>query len=219
MFPLELVGPSSVTHIIADKVQVAGIHERRNARIQKIRDKRRKVLHPIGMKLEVDAHVAGLPARRLLTNVQRLLGALEIEEFVDMRKVITERGVSTFLGNVVRVQAGHLVGARQAHVANQKRTLARKVVQRAISLVTLLDQSRALGDNLEHGIVRFFRKDLNVMAVIVAHFRIILVLHSRIRKTVANGKAAQVEMNCAVELGLIAAPDAVSNLNKKSREC
>jgi hypothetical protein len=62
-------------------------------------------LHPVFVELRVDSEIAGCPrVRVLLVHAQGFLGRIEVEELLEVTKVVAERRVVASCANVVGVK-------------------------------------------------------------------------------------------------------------------
>merc|ERR1719188_2206837 len=52
--PIKVESPGTVAHVVADKVDIAGVNECGDAFVEQVRDIGGKVLHPINMEAHVD---------------------------------------------------------------------------------------------------------------------------------------------------------------------
>ncbi|VEU45334.1 unnamed protein product [Pseudo-nitzschia multistriata] len=210
--PVQVLRPGLVAQVVADKVDVAGVDERRKAGLQQVGDVAGKVLHPVGPELGVDPKVAGLPPVAVgLVHSQGLLGRFEVEPGLDVRKVVAERGDLALFANVVGVEARGLVGRGEAEVAGHKGRLAGKGVDGVVPLVALVDELCAGRDRLLHCVVDALVDDLDAVGVVPDHLGVPRVLLLGGRKAVSDGQAGKVEGDAVVAQVLVALPDAVRN--------
>jgi hypothetical protein len=94
--PLQPERPCAVTEVVADEINVTSVNQGRNARVQEIRNVRRKRLHPVGAERTVDSKIALRPrVRMLFIDTQRFLGRLGVEKLFNVAKVVAERRVFT----------------------------------------------------------------------------------------------------------------------------
>lgn len=147
--------------------------------------------------------------RMLFIDVESLFGRFRVEELSNKRKIITEWRVLTLFADIIWVQAGRLVRAGQAQIANYECSLARELVQGGISLITLVDQSSALWDYGKHAFIYLLVNYLDFVAIVVNHFWVPLVLLFRICESVPDGKTSIVELDGIVGRMLVALPDAM----------
>lgn len=63
--PIQLEGPCSVSKVVADEVNVAGVNQGRDTSIEQVGHVSAKVLHPVRVELHVDSKVARLPRVRM----------------------------------------------------------------------------------------------------------------------------------------------------------
>lgn len=110
--------PRAIANVVADKVDISSVNQGRDAIIEQIGHVSTKVFHPVGMEFHVDSEVASRPRMRmLLVHIQFLHSGFEIQPRLDMREVITQRTVLALNANIIGVQTGHLIGTRQARIA------------------------------------------------------------------------------------------------------
>ena len=102
--------------------------------------------------------------------MQGLARAVLVQKLVNVGKIITERRALAGLANIVGVETRHLIGTGETHVANDKGRLTGKGVNHGRTLVALVNQCRALWNDLLHGVVRIFVNGLYVMRIVIRHF-------------------------------------------------
>lgn len=152
--PLQTERPCAVAEVVADEINITSVNQGRNARVQEIRNVRRKRLHPVGTERTVDSKIALSPrVRMLFIHSQGFFGRLEVEKLLNVAKVVAERWVFTLFANIVRVQTRHLVRTGEAHVANQKGRLASEIVKKAVTLVAFGNESSTGINSRLHGVV------------------------------------------------------------------
>lgn len=215
--PGQFLGPGLISQIIANKIDISGIDQNRNARlVQQVQNKGRKVLHPIGMEFTINTKVTRFPTMDVVgIDAEGRHGIGFVEPRLHRRKVVTEGWLFTLFANIVRVQSRHLVGRSQSHIANNKGRLTGKTIQGTVPRVALMNQFGTLGHNSLHAFVRIFIDDLDVVAVVVHHFRVPGVLRFGIGESIANTQASQRQFDFVIRSScldsLVSLPDAVSN--------
>lgn len=213
--PGQFEGPSLVSQIIANKVNVSGIDQDRNiGLVQQILDKGREVMHPIVVELAVDSEVARFPTMNVVgVDAQGFHSRVLIEPGLNGRKVVTERRLFALLTNIVRIQSGHLVGTGQSNVADNKSRLAGEIINGRITSVALMNELLAFRNNSLHGLVGRFVDDLDVVRVVVDHFRVVGILSFGVSKSISNTESAERQVDGGSVLGdrLVSTPDAMSN--------
>lgn len=113
-------------------------------------------------------------------------------------------------GQLTGIHAGHLVGLHQGRVARLVRKHARQLRHRAAAAVALLDGVHAARHCLLHLRERRVRHGRLVLVGRHRHLWVVGVLHLRIRESVPNRHAVQVDV-CSLRLA-VAHPDAVGDV-------
>lgn len=168
--PLQCFGPSLVTQIVADKINVSSINQRRNVIVEQISHVTTKVFHPINVEFHIDTKVARSPRMRvLLVHMKGLFGLFVVEKGLNVRKVVTEGWDLAFFANVVRIQPGHLVRRRKARVAEQKGSLTGKIRNDRITAIALVDQLGTTWYDSFHGRNSAIIKERDSMTVAGCH--------------------------------------------------
>mmetsp|Transcript_24233 Transcript_24233/g.40143 ORF Transcript_24233/g.40143 Transcript_24233/m.40143 type:complete len:263 (-) Transcript_24233:820-1608(-) len=191
--PFQLIRPGLVAQIIANKVHVTGINEIGNATIGKVGNVMGKILHPIGMKLHVNAHVARFPLVRFLGDAQSCAGIFGIHKVSNARKVVTEGWDFALFANIVGVETRGLVGRGEAHVADQECRLTGKGIEGRIASVALMNQGSTLGNDGLHGVIFCLTNDLDAMRIVIGHVGVVLILHLWIGQSIPNRHTGQIQ--------------------------
>ena len=116
------------------------------------------------MEFHVNAVVATVPSVGVLhVHAQGLFGRGQVEEFLNIRKVIAQGRFGTLDTNIIGIQTGSLVGRGERRVARDKGRLAGKAVDGTVSTVALMNQLGASRNGLFHGLIFRIIKDLDAM--------------------------------------------------------
>ena len=107
--------------------------------------------------------------RMSFVHVQGFSDILLVEPLLHKRKVVAQWGNFAFFAYIVRIQSRHLVGGRQAGVAEEECRLASEIVQSGIPFVALVDKICAAWNDCFHCRYRGVIEESNVVAVRFRH--------------------------------------------------
>ena len=109
-----------------------------------------------------------------------------------MRKVITQRIVSAFLGDIVGIESGHTIRSREGGIAPNKGCLAGKAVHHVGAGIAFLGTLDAEAFGGLHPVVGILVNHLEVVGVVKGHFGVVLVLDFGVGETVAHGQSGEI---------------------------
>mmetsp|Transcript_16748 Transcript_16748/g.63680 ORF Transcript_16748/g.63680 Transcript_16748/m.63680 type:complete len:510 (+) Transcript_16748:626-2155(+) len=185
--PVQIQGPRLVAHEVADEVQIARVDQHRDVRREDIGDLRVEVLHPVRAEVRVHVVVARDPLGGFRGHVKSFDGRVRLQELLLVAEVVAELAFA-LLGEVIHVATCDLVGRHQLGVAEALRKGAD-----GRAALALLDQLDALGHGRLHRREDLVADRLDALRVVHSHAWVVLVLDLRLRETVADAQAQQVD--------------------------
>lgn len=125
--------------------------------------------------------------------MQCLSGGIKVEEHVQIREVVAQVAVTTWLTNIVRVQPCFIVRSGLNKVA----IIVGRQAHRGVKLASS-NHLLAQGQVLNHLIVCLLGHALDVVRVVHGHLGVILVLDQRVGKAIADAYTLQVNAFSAI---------------------
>eukprot|EP00968_Pinguiococcus_pyrenoidosus_P005800 scaffold379_cov235-Pinguiococcus_pyrenoidosus.AAC.15 len=163
------------------------VDQHRDVRREDIGDLRVEVLHPVRAEVRVHVVVARDPLGGFRGHVKSFDGRVRLQELLLVAEVVAELAFA-LLGEVIHVATCDLVGRHQLGVAEALRKGAD-----GRAALALLDQLDALGHGRLHRREDLVADRLDALRVVHSHAWVVLVLDLRLRETVADAQAQQVD--------------------------
>mmetsp|Transcript_11695 Transcript_11695/g.17531 ORF Transcript_11695/g.17531 Transcript_11695/m.17531 type:complete len:207 (-) Transcript_11695:800-1420(-) len=192
--PIQVQSPCPISKVVANVVNITSVNEGMDSTIQQISNIGTEILHPVSVEFHVDSHVTGSPVVRFFRNVKSFFCLGVIEPGFNIGEVIAHRNLLTLFAHIVWVHSSHLIGSCLSSVAQNEGSLTSKLVDERIACITLFNEGDTLWNIILHSLVDFIRNSLDPVRIVNSHFRVPLVLFTRVCETVTDCETRKVDL-------------------------